>query len=362
MAAAAAASAPSPLASRLQTLPKEMQKMVFTHLATGDLCALSGACRGFHELISSVQARQPAYVQRKLTAYQSPAHILGSASQRPALRELDDNICGLEGRLRQIREARRAAPGEHLDPAEEIGIEGRLNTLRASRLPSRRIIDLVLGYSHPFSDVIDTKQWNVLIGQVPNRALPPHTKTLLGQPSSIFPDKTINETHVCIDIPPTVDGQPLTLNRILHFAEHNRGNRIRLNIYWDRILQELGDVPIPAGQCLLLKTCLPDTKGKTYRQQREVLDRHPEYMEATLPQILVASLMEYIRSGGAKTRLFEEEYARTSTTVDNLRLAFGGFGSGWPSVYFSPGDDDASASVGLAVVLRSGGSSPVLGP
>jgi hypothetical protein len=361
MAAAAAASAPTPLQGNLQTFPGDMQETLFTHLTTGDLCALSGACRGLHALISSVRAREPAYVQRMLTAYQSPAHVLGSQSQRPALGELDDNIRGLEGRLRQIREARRAAPGEHRDPAEEIRIERHLNTLRASRLPSRSIIDLALAYSHPLSDVIDTKQWNVLIGQVPNRPLSPHIKTLLGQSSFIFPDLTINETHVCIDIPPTVDGQPLTLNRLRHFAEHNRGNRIPLNIHWDEILRELGDVPIPAGQCLLLKTCLPDTKGKTHRQQLEVLNRHPEYMEATLSQILVASLMEYIRSGGAKTRLFEEEYARTSTTVGNLRLDFGGFGSFWPGVDIGA-DDGVRDSLGLAVVVRPGGGSPVLGP
>jgi hypothetical protein len=79
-------------------------------------------------------------------------------------------------------------------------------------------------------------------------------------------------------------------------------------------------------------------------------------MEATLPQVLVASLMEYIRSGGAKTSLFEEEYARTSTTVDNWRLAFGGFGfgSGWSSVG-SNDDDSANGDFGLAVVLRPPG-------
>ncbi|HSX10841.1 MAG TPA: hypothetical protein VLF94_03900 [Chlamydiales bacterium] len=151
------------------------------------------------------------------------------------------------------------------------------------------------------------------------------------------------------------------MNRILHFAEHNRGNQIRLNIYWDRILQELGDVPIPAGQLFLLKTCLPGTKNKTYEEQLEVLREHPEYMEATLLQVLVASLMEYIRSGGANTRLFEEEYARTSTTVDNWRLVFGGFGSGWPGVRYCV-DGYAPAYVGLAVVLRRAGGSPAPGP
>jgi hypothetical protein len=287
------------------------------------------------------------------------------------LNQLDQNIHELEERLRLIREAQLAAPDEHRDPTDEIAIEEGLNTLRASRLPNdqfpRRVIDLVMDYyqDHPThrtpSRTIDTRQWNALIGQVPKRPLLAGTETLLSQPCSLFHGKNKDETHVCIDIPPTVDGQPLTLNWILHFAEHNRGNRIRLNIYWDRVLQELGNVPIPAGQCLLLKTCLPGTKGETYQRQREVLDRHPEYMEAALPQVLVASLMEYIRSGGAKTRLFEEECARTSTTVDNWRLAFGGFGSGWPGVY-ALDDGTALDIIGLAVVLRSGGSSPVLGP
>lgn len=356
-----AAAAPTPLLSRLQTLPREMKREVFAYLDADDLCSLSQVCREFRALIPSLQVREPACLQQKLIAYQSPAHVLGARSQRPALDQLDLNIRGLEERLRQIREAQRAAPDERRDPSEEIAIEGRLNTLRSSRLPPRRIIDLVLDYYHLLSNVIDTKQWNVLIGQVPNKPLLPGTETLLSQPCSIFHGKTKGETHVCIDIPPTVDGQPLTLNRFLHFAEHNRGNRIHLNIYWNRILQELSDVPIPAGQFLLLKTCLPGTKSKTYQEQLEVLRGYPEYMGATLPQVFVASLMEYIRSGGAKTRLFEEEYARTSTIVDNWRLAFGDFGSVWPDVNDN-GGGNANEHIGLAVVLRSGGSSPVLGP
>ena len=356
------AAAPIPAPKGLQGLPFDTQEELFNRLTTRDLCALSKACRGLHKSISIVQAREPAYVQRVLTAYQSPTHVLGSASQRPALDQLDQNIRGLEARLRRIREAQRAAPDEHHDHSEEIAIEGQLNTLRTSRLPPRRIIDLVLEYYQPLSNVIDTKQWNILIGQVPNKPLLPGTETLLSQPCSVFHGKTKDETHVCVVIPSTVDGQPITLNRILHFAEHNRGNRIHLNIYWNRILQELGDVPIPADQYLLLKTCLPGTKSKTHREQLEVLRGYLEYMEASLPQVLVPVLMEYIRSGGAKTRLFEEEYARTSTTVDNRRLAFGGLGSGWPGVYYTGADFHAVGHFGLAVVLRSGGSSPVLGP
>ncbi|HSX10840.1 MAG TPA: hypothetical protein VLF94_03895 [Chlamydiales bacterium] len=211
---------------------------------------------------------------------------------------------------------------------------------------------------------IDTRQWNAFIGQVPNKPLLPGTDALLREPCSVFFGKTKDETHVCIDTPPTVDGQPLTWNRVRHFAEHNRGNQICLNIPWNRILQELGDVPIPAGQYLLLKTCLPGTRGKTYQEQLEVLREHPEYMEATLPQVVVASLMEYIRSGGARTCLFEEEYARTSTTtVDNGGLAFGGgCGSDWPSVRGSFAIGIDRFYVGLAVVLRRGGGSPAPGP
>lgn len=357
--------AATPLLSRLETLPREIEPMVFACLATRDLCALSTACKDLHQSILRVQAREPAYVQRVLTAYQSPAHPLGSASQRPDLDSLDEKIRRFEIRLGQIREAQRAAPDEDSDHSEEIAFERKLNTLRASRLPPRRIIDLVLEYYHPLSNVIDTKQWNVLIGQVPNKPLLLGTEDLLRQPCSIFHGKTKGETHVCVDIPPTVDGQPLTLNRILHFVEHNRGNLLSLTIHLGEIIVVLGDTPIPAGQCLLLKTCLPGTKNKTYQDQLEVLRGHPEYMVATLPQVLVASLMEYIRSGGAKTRLFDEEYARTSATIGRSRgrsrLSFGGSSFEWPCVSYGD-DDDAINTDGLAVVLRPGGSSPVLGP
>jgi hypothetical protein len=120
-------------------------------------------------------------------------------------------------------------------------------------------------------------------------------------------------------------------------------------------LQQLGDTPIPDGQYLLLKTYLPGTKEKTYQEQLEVLNRHPEYRQATFLEVLVGSFMEYIRSGGAKTRLFEGECVRSSTTVDNRRLAFGGLGGSWPAVHYFSDNASPFSFLGLAVVLRPPG-------
>lgn len=201
--------------------------------------------------------------------------------------------------------------------------------------------------------MIDTQQWNALIGKVPHRPSPPGIEAFLRRPCSLFSGKTNGEAHVWIDIPPTVDDQPLTLNRMRHFAARNRANPICLNIYFETIIERLGDVPIPEDWYGLLRTCLPGTKNKTFQEQLEVLARHPEYMAATFPQVLVASLMEYIRSGGAKTRLFEEEYAYTSTIVDGGHIGFGSVDfAGWPRVVSFGDFLGANLHLGLAVVLR----------
>ena len=363
--------------SRLQPLFREGQQTVATYLPIRDICVLSRVCRTLFLSIRETLAREIACAHRDMTSYRSPAPVLHQNIQGLTLSRLDQEIHRLETRLRQIRQEPQAAAAAPRNPAEEVAIQKALNFHRLSRLPNdqmpQSVLDIFTGFldnprrtirftlpEYP-SRAIDTNQWNALIGVAPIRPLPIGTEAGLHQPCSIFPGKTKSETHLCIDIPPTLNGAPLTLNRILQIAEHNSGNQIHVNIPWSRILQELGETPIPAGPYTLLKTCLPDTKNKTHDAQLQELAKHPEYMEATLMQVLVASLLEYIRSGEAKTRLFEGEYVRTDTVVGGYRIIFGRFGSDRPCVS-GRGVADAHGYIGLAVVLRPGGSSLVLGP
>ena len=145
----------------------------------------------------------------------------------------------------------------------------------------------------------------------------------------------------------------------------NGGKPIQLNICWDEILQVYGDKPIPSGWFLMLKTCLEGTKNKTYPEQEKMLKefnketgiehRLPSFMEAA-----VSMLMEYICSEDSNTRLFSDEYTRTSNTLDGFLLVVGSFGPGGPIVLDSY-DDYAYDNFGLALV-RPCGSSPAHSP
>lgn len=347
-----------------QTLPADIIGLMSDNqfMAPEDLCTWSKVNRECRAVVAEVQRQKPAYVQRRLL------HKRGVERQLEEIRE------------RKRRLAAPAAPAEPHENAEEERTVAHLNILRErSHLPgpppsARSICERVqqvlggarLPLDHPLFNVIDMEQWNLLRpGRLPDGSLPhrpwPHrplpegTAALLSQPCPIFRDKRIDETHICVDPPTTVGGQRFTLNQMQRFAEHSRGNQVLFSI--DR---DLRNTPGPEAPCFLLKTCLPGTKGKTYQEQLEVLKRYPEYREATLPQVLFASIMEYIRSG---TRPFDNELVRTSTTGGVGSVVFGGFGDGWPSVSSYDHYDEIN-NLGLAVVRRPGpdGSSPVLGP
>lgn len=366
----------------IQSLAVPELLSILTFLSTEDTYLASRVCRAWNHHIKACQpihnAGCMALGTRELAAYRSqePELVEGRVT---AQERIDNRINVIKQRLRNIQQNQ---PADAAPNPEPIALQKTLDHLSAPVPTSAQFSENVLALIGEYGDstsslrsvprqqpltAIGTADWNRFIGKTEPHSFPLDTKKRLCQPCSVFPGKTLGDQHIVVDIPPLIDGQPLTLKRLIHYAQHpqNGGKAIKLNVCWDKILEVLGDKPIQPGQYFLLKTCLPGTKGKTHPQQLEVLNRlkktNPEYCEAALIEVVVPALMEYIRSGDNDIRLFLNEYARTSTIVGNWRLAFGGFGSGWPNVVHDR-DDKAYDHIGLAVVLRPGGSSPVLGP
>jgi len=258
-------------------------------------------------------------------------------------------------------------------------MEKTLITLEASKLPNDAFPPNVLKLLAEYATVGQTflpeypptsfspDKWNRFIGQVELVPKPPNIDAILASRCPVFPllGKTVGETHGLYYIPPKVDGQSLTLRRFMTYIRNtkNSGNPIKLNIYWEKILETYGDQPLPSGWFLMLKTCLPGTKNKTYPEEQAVLNEfrqtNPKYRE--LHPILGAActLLEYVQSGDSDTRLFSDEYARSGTILEGRHLDFGGFGPGGPRVR-NRCDDCAYGSIGLGLVLPCG-SSPAIG-
>jgi len=250
-------------------------------------------------------------------------------------------------------------------------MENTLNILQTSRLPNDQfpphVLNLIAGYDpagqsfhpeYPLTAFCPDK-WNRFIGTVQYVPSPSNIGAILARRCPVFGNilsKIVGETHALTYIPPEVDGEPLTLNRFMDYIKNvkNGGKPIELNIRWKEILETCGDQPIPSGWFLMLKTCLPGTKSKTYAEQQAILKEfqktNPEYRELHFMVAAVSILIEYIQSGDSDTRLFSDEYTRTSDVLKDWHLGFGGFGPGGPFVG-RYNDDNATGLLGLSVVL-----------
>jgi len=375
----------------LQNLPQNLQKEIFTYLPCKSALSLSFASRTIRNSGQQVaQASQPLAALQCLAGYRSPSVPGDIARER-----VDTKIERLTRAIRRLRRAIRAADAPQPDANANVAamsasapkstlitakakrlkrMEKAVNILEASKLPNDRfpphVLNLIAEYDfaapphsfrpeYPLTSFSPDK-WNRYIGRVNNVPIPPGIQAKLLKPCPVFKNgKTVGETHTLNYIPPKVDGQPLTLNRFLAYIQNtkNGGKSIKLNIHWKQILKTYGDMLLTPGWFLMLKTCLPGTKNKTYPEQQAVLKEfqrtNPQYREPSGMEAAVSILTEYIQSGDSGTRLFSDEYTRISDVLKGYSWIVGGFDPGGPSIY-SDYDFHAEDDVGLGVLLPCG--------
>jgi len=364
--------------SRLEQLPQALKAEIFTHLSCRMLSLLSGSIRNSIQQIPRITP--PVAALKVLAEYRSPSspgdvalsavngkiHTLRRAVQAAKASQQLTQAANANARVTASASAAQPMPANAHTNQTLRQMKKTLNTLKASTLPNDRfpphVLNLIAEYApvgqsfHPEYPLtsFSPDKWTRFIGRVQHASPRPDIGAILASPCRAFPGKTKGETHVLTYIPPEVDGQPLTLNRFMAYIQHakNGGKPIRLNIYWQEILKTYGDQPLPSDWFLVLKTCLPGTKDKTYPEQQAALKEfqktNPEYRELHPVIAAVSIIMEYIQSGDSDTRLFSDEWTRTPEVLQGrFRLDFGGFGPGGPGL-------------GLGVVLPCG-NPPAIG-
>jgi hypothetical protein len=338
----------------LQVLPTALIQTVTTYLPTEEAWLLARVCRSFRASLRSLQPTEAGGVviaQQALAEYRSPAPGL-RPGQATAMDRIATRINAIREQLRALEEMPEAPDNEQ----QRAALRQELRRLELLAIPSQSCfrfseaaLDLISDYTHgpnperpsaftyhprPMTlTAISTYTWNRVIGKVPNQRI----SSLLNQPCLIT-GKTLGESHMLVVIPPAVDGTPFTLRRLTHRAINpiNGNKATTINIWWDQILLNLGDVPIPPGEYLLFLGSFPGTKGKTTDQQLEVFESfrqaNPQYRVATDMEVLIPMIVTFAQSGTSDIRLFFNEYVRTCTILKGCRLAVGGFGSDWPDV------------------------------
>lgn len=175
-------------------------------------------------------------------------------------------------------------------------------------------------------------KWATYFGDVgAEPPLPPTIHQILSSPCPIWPDKTVQETHLLVLIPQTINGNPLNLKTIGELIKTpKQGHATQYRTFQ---LGEYLDPPAGASHWVLMtRDVIPGSRHKRYHEQQLLVRQLPPQPFASyqVPNVLdavVCVLMEYVQSGKRLLGNAPWVYTRCQEKFNNndWQLIVGGF-------------------------------------
>ena len=176
------------------------------------------------------------------------------------------------------------------------------------------------------------KDWNargVDVGQVP--PLPKELLEALNQPCPIAKDGTkMIDTHVILWMPPTLNGEPITVNTLEKMATADAFGDNKMPYEYCYVLIP-GDAainqPLEGGYWLALYK-KPVAAGESFVNQKEYITNNcPGYEMPKVREVIAASAMQYGCSGDKQERILAREidvsYSRCEEQIESFRVIVG---------------------------------------
>jgi len=207
-----------------------------------------------------------------------------------------------------------------------------------------------------FAFALGARVWYEHFGSVGvEPPLPATINELLKTPCPFWSGKRVQETHMLVLIPATVNGKALTLDSLEELIQKpKKGHATRYSYYWDALQKEFGkQSPLSFYWVLMTKDVVEGTRNKSYGDQCALVAEYSAYGVPTLLEAAAGVLMHHVKNG---ERLYSDSpwtYTRCQEKVAGVgfQCVVGGFaGAG---LHFS----DCSGSyvgdfVGLAVARK----------
>lgn len=110
-----------------------------------------------------------------------------------------------------------------------------------------------------------------VIGEEP--PLPPNIHQILKSRPRFLNGKSVEETHMLVLIPSSINGKPLTLNSIGDLVESPlQGHKTGYRYIWSEMFTEHGEKSVNASYWVLMsKDVLPKSRNKNYSAQQELV-------------------------------------------------------------------------------------------
>lgn len=182
--------------------------------------------------------------------------------------------------------------------------------------------------------------------------LPADIDKILNSECPFWKGKRIEETHLLVLIPATIDGKPFCLDLLSELIQEPKtGHATKYNFYLGKAKAEHGQkAPSKSYWALMTGDVLEGTRQKSYQDQCAVLNKQRKERPYEPPGLLEAAtaiLMEHVKTG---QRLFTREpltYTRCREQVEGWQTAVvGGFGAS--------GLDIGLICVSISIALNNG--------
>ena len=173
-------------------------------------------------------------------------------------------------------------------------------------------------------------KWEKYFGNVGvEPPLPKDIAQVLKSPCPYWGGKGVEETHMLVLIPKTVNGRALTLNTLQELIQNPRGggHATKYEYYYEVTQKEVGSQPVSASYwALMTKDVVPNSRNKNYSEQQALI-KGPYEVPGAL-EMATAILMHHAETG---ERLYSDSpstYTRCQEKLSNgCRVLVGGFSS-----------------------------------
>lgn len=179
------------------------------------------------------------------------------------------------------------------------------------------------------------KQWATYFGDIGKAApLPKGIHKILKSPCPFWPGKKVEETHMLVLIPETVNGEPLNLKTWGELVKAPKeGHATQYRFIWDTIINEHGNQATTKSHWMLMTNyVIEGSSNKNYTDQQILIAEFAKKTEINyeVPNVLDATIgifMHYIRFG---ERLFNADndlwvYTRCQEKAKDRQIVVGGF-------------------------------------
>ncbi len=227
---------------------------------------------------------------------------------------------------------KRAADGDVYTILEQMNSPGQATQLTQLCTPEERKVFATLETAFGKlcrlpPGTFGKEHWEKHFGTIKDEHVPPFPKGIfetLELPDPVDSTKKVRDTHTLFLRPLEVNGKKVTINSIQKFAQSpKKGYRTKCQTC--SILNKMVDTPLPESRWVLLRNdVIPETRNKSYGEQKTLVEK----MNYKVPRTLDAILLNIVTYVSSKKRLYGDDpltYTRCQEQFKGCQMIVGAF-------------------------------------